>query len=90
MKKLICLLLLTLILAACKKDSPEPGTGLLTSCYVEYLFFRDDISFTDWQTMSYPPGSALSLSCGYVYSNDAVARVNGGIVPVLFQIIFTK
>jgi hypothetical protein len=82
MNKLICLLLLMLLLAACKKDNPEAGTGVLTSCYVEYLFFRDDISFTDWQTMSYPPGSALSLSCGYVYSNDEVARVNGGFVPV--------
>lgn len=79
MKKVLTVCLLILISMGCsKKESEVPGNEP-ESCQVKYLFFRDDISFTDFGTMS---GISGPYICSYNYHQGSVNRITGGYFPV--------
>ncbi|MEI7661935.1 MAG: hypothetical protein WCK34_07055 [Bacteroidota bacterium] len=81
MRKISILLLILLAASGCKKDESSPAYRKLKNCNIGYLFFRDDIQFSDLQPISFPPGDSARV-CSYSYDEDHLARIRGGFFPV--------
>ncbi len=80
MKQAVLIVLFVFIGVACEKNSPS-GSHQLTSCHIEYLFFRDDIRMYYTEPVLFPAGGE-PLMCSYRYDGGIVVRNIGGFIPV--------
>ncbi len=69
-------------ISACGKVDTTPASPELKSCYIEYLFFRDDILMSSAQEIGFPPGSFFTLKLSYLRENGRPVRTIGGFAPV--------
>jgi hypothetical protein len=53
----------------------------LKHCRIEYLFFRDDIQYSDIQALNFPPGNPVP-ACSYSYDPVNLSIVSGGFIQV--------
>jgi hypothetical protein len=81
MKRISILLVIILSAFGCKKDDGTAALRNLKNCQIEYLFFRDDIQFTDLQTLNFPPGDSIRV-CSYTYNSDRLVKITGVFFPV--------
>ncbi len=81
MRKISILLFILLTTFGCKKDESSSTFRKLKNCNIEYLFFRDDIQFSDFQSLSFPPGDSI-LVCSYNNDFDHLVKITGGFFPV--------
>ena len=80
MKIIPWLLFIILTTFGCKKDE-SPSSHKLKNCKIEYLFFRDDIHFSNFQTLNFPPADSFSV-CSYSYDSYHLSRITGGFIQV--------
>ncbi len=81
MRKISILLIILLTTFGCKKDESSSSYRKLKNCNIDYLFFRDDIQFSDLQTPNFPSGDSM-LVCSYTYDPDHLAKITGGFFPI--------
>jgi hypothetical protein len=79
--KLTILLFIILATFGCKKDESPSSSHKLINCKIEYLFFQDDIQFSEIHTLNFPSGDSV-LVCSYTYDPDHLAKITGGFVPI--------
>ena len=80
MKQLSILVLILFSTIGCKKNEIPSASLNLKNCQIEYLFFKDDIQFSDFETLSYFPGDSFH-DCSYTYDPVQMTRITGGFFP---------
>ena len=81
MRKISIILFILLPTFGCNKEDSSSTYRKLRNCIIEYLFFHDDIQFSDFQSLSFPPGDSI-LVCSNNYDFDHLAKITGGFFPV--------
>jgi hypothetical protein len=82
MKKSTLFLIIIFTVISCTKDEAPTVTPKLKNCRVEYLFFRDEITLSGYQTFNFPPNDSSLVGCSYTYKDDEMIKTTGGFVNV--------
>jgi len=93
----VVVLLALFLVSACKKNDEGNTSNRLKNCDVQYLYFKDEIQNSSYQTLNFiaPPGSTTPLKCSYQYNDQGLNRITGGFFPVpqgtnLTSFVFTE
>jgi len=82
MKKSTILLFIIFAVISCTKDETPPVTPKLKNCRIEYLFFKDEITILDYQSINFAPYDSTVIACSYTYADDKLTKTKGGFVAV--------
>ncbi len=78
----IFFVLITLVFAySCSKDNSSSSTHKLKNCYLEYLYFKDEIRTYSIETVEFPM-SEDPLRCTYTYEGENIKRNVGNFLFV--------
>lgn len=82
-RELLWILFVLSMTAGCRKEeSAVPASPELKSCFVEYLYYPDEITMGTVQQIGFPAGPALSLKFTYIRENGHPVRTLGGFGSV--------
>jgi len=82
MKKSAFLLFIIFAVISCTKDKTPSVTPKLKNCRIEYLFFKDEITILDYQSINFAPYDSTVVACSYTYADDKLTKTTGGFVAV--------
>jgi len=81
MKRHLLILFLFLNILGCEKSEIESHPKKLKNCDLGYLLFSDNLRSINNSLIVYPPNSGSNIF-SYLYQNNQIVRVNGGLIPI--------
>lgn len=82
MKKILNSFIILLAICSCSKEESATPDLKLKSCAIEYLYFRDEIKYSNSFSMEFPPNDAFKTVVSYRYGDNRIIQATGGFMNV--------
>lgn len=82
MRRVAVLLLALSVILSCKNEEIPAIIPKLKNCRVEYLFFRDEIMMSSFESYSFPYNDSQKSECSYLYDDEKMVKLTGGFLRI--------